>query len=366
MSSSNTFNIDLVARTMQKSLLNPFLTIPIAIAISWPSNCYRVPSPYLEILERSRAVVYTVTILSVVLAVTDFLNHGFHNNWTKSSNWKWHDEVVVITGGSSGIGASVAQQLYSRNRQTKIVIVDYVPLTWKPPNGSLIHYYQCDLSNSANIRPLCDRIRNEIGHPTVLINNAGLCRGFTVCDGSYADVEITIRTNLIAPFLLVKEFLPEMALRDHGHIFQISSMSALLPPARVADYAATKAGLMALHEALQLELKNIHNAPRVRSSVAILSFVRTPLFKGETKQSQFFFPLLDVETVSTAIVQTLYSGYGKVLFLPGIMRYVAILKGGPEWLWHVVREGTKQLGVDFKGRQKIDSKTGDLLGSCTK
>lgn len=87
-----------------------------------------------------------------------------------------------------------------------------------------------------------------MGNPTIVVNNAGLCRGYTVRDGTYADVEVTIRTNLIAPFLLIKEFLPEMVRQDHGHIVNISSLSAILPPAGIADYAATKAGLVAMHE----------------------------------------------------------------------------------------------------------------------
>lgn len=128
------------------------------------------------------------------------------------------------------------------------MIIDYVPLTWNPQNGSHIHYYQCDLSQASGIQVVCEKIRQEVGHPTVLLNNAGICRGFTVCDGSYTDVEVTIKTNLIAPFLLVKEFLPNMARCNHGHIINISSMSAFLPPSKVADYAATKAGLIALHE----------------------------------------------------------------------------------------------------------------------
>ncbi|ENH62893.1 Retinol dehydrogenase 10-B [Fusarium oxysporum f. sp. cubense race 1] len=192
--------------------------------------------------------IYYLTAFSLLLHLTDFLNTRYNNNWTTDPGWDWNNEIVVITGGSSGIGAHLAQNLHSRNPNTKVIIIDYVPLTWEPLEGAYTKYYQCDLSNSSQIRLICEQIRAEVGHPTVLVNNAGICRGATVCDGSYADVEVTMRTNLIAPFLLVKEFGPEMVRRNHGHIINISSMSAFLPPAKVADYAATKAGLIALHE----------------------------------------------------------------------------------------------------------------------
>lgn len=63
----------------------------------------------------------------------------------------------------------------------------------------------------------------------------------------------------------------------------------------------------------------------MRLSLAIFSFIKTPLFKGETRQSHFFFPLLDVNTVGESLADVLYSGYGKILYMPGIMRYVAIM-----------------------------------------
>ncbi|KAH7010552.1 hypothetical protein EDB80DRAFT_715068 [Ilyonectria destructans] len=355
------FTVDFVAQTIRRTILNPFVALPIATGLYWVSFPDSAHSDWTWTLEIARVCIYCLAALGVLLEANDFLNRQYHNNWVTDPNWDWDTEIVVITGGSSGIGAHLAQQLHARNPNTRILIIDYVPLTWEPLEGTFIKYYQCDLSDSCRIRIICEQIRKEVGHPTVLINNAGLCRGATVCDGSYGDVEATIRINLIAPFLLVKEFGPAMVRQNHGHIVNISSMSAFLPPAQVADYAATKAGLVAFHEALQLELKNEHLADRIRLSLAIISFTRTPLFRGDRKQSDFLFPVLEVDSVSEAIAGTLWSGYGKIIFMPGLMRYVAILKGGPEWIWRLARDTTKNLAVDFRGRQKLDPETGALL-----
>lgn len=54
-------------------------------------------------------------------------------------------------------------------------------------------------------------------------------------DGSYGDVELTLKTELIAPFLLVKDVLPPMVNIDHSHIANVSSASSLIPPAKIAD-----------------------------------------------------------------------------------------------------------------------------------
>ncbi|KAH8433312.1 uncharacterized protein LDX57_010948 [Aspergillus melleus] len=108
-----------------------------------------------------------------------------------------------------------------------------------------------------------------------------------------------------------------MIRRNHGHIFSVASMSAFIPPPGIADYAASKAGLIAFHECLSQELR-VQKAPKVRTSLAVLSFTKTPLFKGETYQPWFLMPLLHVDTVVDAIVQALDSGHSQTIFLPGI------------------------------------------------
>lgn len=76
-------------------------------------------------------------------------------------------------------------------------------------------------------------------------------------------------------------------------------------------------------QSLSLELKYRHAALKVRTSLAVLSFTKTPLFKGETNQAHFLFPLMHVDTVGGMIVETLYSGFGRTFYLPGIFRFFA-------------------------------------------
>lgn len=239
--------VDLVFKVLRQTVLNPWLAIPVS---AWTACGVLTTSEFTHV----GLLPYFCAIFGTALCVNEWLNKWSSNNWTRSGypGWDWVKEIVVITGGSSGIGASIAQQILARNSNTTVVIVDYAPMAWTPKPGTHVSYYQCDLSNASAIRDLATQIRSEVGHPTVLINNAGLCRGATVMDGSYGDVELTIKTNLIAPFLLVKEFLPHMVQIDHGHIVNIGSASSLFPPAKIADYAATKAGITAFHEVCRM------------------------------------------------------------------------------------------------------------------
>jgi all-trans-retinol dehydrogenase (NAD+) len=245
MVSREGFTIDVLAAFVRKTALNPWLAVPLAVALEW-----RPATVTLTDLDPAfQSFVLGCALVGVSLRINDWLNKWSANNWTADLlDWNWDDEIVLITGGSGGIGASIAQRLITQNTKTKVVIVDYAPMAWVPEGGTSVTYYKCDLSDSSGIKSLCSQIKSEVGQPTVLVNNAGLCRGFTIMEGSYHDVELTIRTNLVAPFLLIKEFLPHMVETNHGHIMNISSMSSLIPPAKVADYAATKAGIIAMHE----------------------------------------------------------------------------------------------------------------------
>ncbi|KAK4452007.1 hypothetical protein QBC34DRAFT_456925 [Podospora aff. communis PSN243] len=370
-------NIDIVARLVRKTALNEHLTLPVAAAVAFLSceSSGRYLAKIAELLSRlgadaslvSRAAAHRAGRVALglgtagfLLSLNDWLNKWYANNWTatKKGEWDWDREIVVVTGASSGVGASVVQKLLERNPRTTIVVVDFAPLSWTPPEGSKVHYYQADLSNTDVVRDICERIRAEVGHPTVLVNNAGIARGFTVMEGTYADVELTIKTNLLAPFLLVKEFLPDMVKNNHGHIVSICSMSSVVAPPGLVDYSATKNGILSLHEGLQVELVRRYKAPKVRLTNGIFNFIKTPLFTGNTGIPNFLAPLLHVETVSESIVDSLYSGYGRTIILPGIMRYISMLRGGPEWLHRGLRNRS-DYPINFRGRQQI-TETGGL------
>ncbi|KAK6209875.1 short-chain dehydrogenase [Colletotrichum tabaci] len=357
------FTIDVIARWLRCSVLNPYLSIPFATGLAVVSARKNGAAGLSDLhLDMAHRVAFLAALASVVLSTTEYLNKWSANNWTTDDTWDFDKEIVVVTGGSSGIGHSIVRHILSRNPRATVVVVDLAPLSWEPPRGSdNVHYFRCDLTDTRALKALCDRIRAEVGDPTVLVNNAGIARGRTVMEGSYADVELTVKTNLVAPFLLTKEFLPHMVRNNHGHIVNVGSMSSVVPPVRIADYSATKAGLTAMHEALQLELKYIHKAPKVRQTLGIFGFIRTPLVPFDPGQPHFMMPLLHVDSVGEAIVNSLYSGLGRTIYLPGIMSPVTVLRAGPEWLWRLARETTASAkDITYTPRQKINDATGRL------
>ena len=71
--------------------------------------------------------------------------------------------------------------------------------------------------------------------------------------------------NIIAPILLVQQFLPSMIRQNHGHIVNIASMASFSTQASNVDYGCTKSAVLAFHEGLVQELKHLYKTPLVRA-----------------------------------------------------------------------------------------------------
>lgn len=122
-----------------------------------------------------------------------------------------------------------------------------------------------DLTSSAAIKEIATKIRRDHGHPTVLINNAGVGFGGTILDEPEEKIRLTVEVNTLAHFWTVKEFLPSMIKNDHGHIVNIASMASFVALGEMADYACSKAGALAFHESLTQEIKHWYGSRRVRT-----------------------------------------------------------------------------------------------------
>lgn len=127
------------------------------------------------------------------------------------------------------------------------------------------YFYKADISDPSSLVSTAESIRAEHGDPTVLINNAGIGNALPILDLSEPKIRKIFDVNIIAPILLVQQFLPSMIRRNHGHIVNIASMASFSTQASNVDYGCTKSGVLALHEGLMQELKYIYKTPLVRA-----------------------------------------------------------------------------------------------------
>lgn len=248
-------------------------------------------------------------------------------------------DIVVITGGASGLGHEIVRALHIRHG--RIVVLD-VAQPHDPIPG--VHYYFCDVANRSELLLVHQAICRDVGDPTVLINNAGIATGQCLLDMSYADIERTLRINLLASFYTIKAFLPDMVLRRRGYVVTVSLVLGYMLPARLSAYGASKLGLIALHELLTYELGlPHHNLLGVKTLLVCPGQLQTPMFHGVKTPSRMFAPPLDPQYVARRVVLALVLGQRGEMRLPMYGTIMPLFRALP---WPMVLVVRRLLGID--------------------
>jgi short-subunit dehydrogenase len=181
---------------------------------------------------------------------------------TEDYTWDWRREVVVVSGGSSGVGALIASQLAVY--RIRVVILDAEPPEETTTLLQLknVFFYQTNTTSPGSIADVAWVIQREVGHPTVLINNVGTGFSKPILEETEAQIRKTFDANTAA-LLLVKQFVPHMVRWDHGHVVTVASFDALESN---IGYSCTQAATLAFHEGLKKELKHRSKAYKVRTT----------------------------------------------------------------------------------------------------
>ncbi|KAG5969449.1 hypothetical protein E4U58_001451 [Claviceps cyperi] len=273
------------------------------------------------------------------------------NSWrpTAAPGWDWPKEIAVVTGGCSGIGACIVGRLVERG--VRVAVIDVQP---KPPASgtddgfkdadSLVRYYQCDITSPASLAEAADDIRRHLGHPTILVNNAGITRPMPILEMPADVLQKVFAVNTLSHWTLVQQLLPHMIALNKGHIMTVASMASFIALPKGADYSASKASALSFHESLALELKHVHKADCVLTSIAHPNFVRTPLVKDFGHQlEQGGIRMLTPEGVAGAITDQIFSRRGAQLLIPEQQALLSGIRGWPIWMQVILRD---QMGVN--------------------
>ncbi|KAF4451684.1 hypothetical protein F53441_5363 [Fusarium austroafricanum] len=272
-----------------------------------------------------------VGAISICYSINRILNRLI---LTTPRSWDWSKEIVLITGGSGGIGSRMVDKFARKNIQV-------ISFDIQPPRSSLpanVHFYKVDVTSPDSIREAMDQVRRQVGDPTVLINNAGIALGKDILACTADQIKQMVNVNLLAHFWLVQELLPSMIKRQHGHIVTIASVASFITIASNIDYSCTKAGLVAFHEGLAQDLKHRYNTKDVLTSIVFLYWVRTPLIKNLTKHSTFHDPLQEPDDTAEAVVDHVVKCRRGDLFLPAYGGLLAGIRGFPAWLQELIRD----------------------------
>ena len=155
--------------------------------------------------------------------------------------------VVLVTGGSRGIGLAVARRFAA--------LGDKVAVTYNttPPSGDLVAV-QCDVTKQADVDRAFDEVEQRHGPVEVLVSNAGITKDGLLLRMKEADFADVIDANLTGAYRVTKRAAQSMLRARQGRIILVSSVVGLLGQAGQANYAAAKAGLVGFARSLAREL----------------------------------------------------------------------------------------------------------------
>ena len=197
----------------------------------------------------------------------------------RSLKGKVKGKVVVITGGSSGIGLTTAQKVAAAGATTIIVARGEEELFKARDEmkaaGGKVFAYTADLSDMADCDRLVKTVLEEHGKVDILINNAGrsIRRSIELSYDRFHDFERTMQLNYFGSLRLIMGFLPGMTERRRGHIINISSIGVLANSPRFSAYVASKAALDAWSRCAQGEL----SGKGISFTTVNMPLVKTPM-----------------------------------------------------------------------------------------
>ena len=197
----------------------------------------------------------------------------------RSLRGKVRNKVVVITGGSSGIGLATAQRVAEAGAVT-IIIARGEEELFKARDamkaaGGKVFAYTADLAEMADCDRLVKQILDEHGHVDVLVNNAGrsIRRSIELSYDRFHDFERTMQLNYFGSLRLIMGFMPTMTQRRKGHVINISSIGVLANSPRFSAYVASKAALDAFSRCAQGEL----SGKGISFTTINMPLVKTPM-----------------------------------------------------------------------------------------
>ena len=163
-------------------------------------------------------------------------------------------KLALVTGASRGLGRAIAVALAEAGAD---VAINYRERRDEAEEvktsieqiGRRAVTVKADVANRSEVSALLDRVENELGSVSILVNNAGVTRPQAIEEITEKDFDDLIRINLKSMFLVTQRVLPAMRAAHFGRIINLSSVAAQVGGVIGPHYAASKAGMIGMTHA---------------------------------------------------------------------------------------------------------------------
>lgn len=218
---------------------------------------------------------------------------------------KFDNQVVLITGGGSGIGRIMGEMALKKGA-SMLIIWD---INQKNIDDTVnahsafgkVKGYKVDVSDNACVEQSYELVKKECGNVDILIQCAGIVTSNNTFDkNTISEIDRTIKINTIAPMYVAHAMLSDMLARDHGHICNIASAAGTLSNPKMSIYAASKWAVIGWSDSVRIELY------RAKSNVHFTTiapyYINTGMFDGVNSK---IFPILDPTKTSKKIIKAI-------------------------------------------------------------
>lgn len=187
-------------------------------------------------------------------------------------------KVALITGAARGIGKAIALKFASEGADiafTDLVINDDAQQTVSELEalGRKVRAYASNAANFDETHEVVEKIREDFGHIDVLVNNAGITKDGLMLKMTEAQWDAVIAVNLKSAFNFIHAIVPVMMRQKGGSIINMSSVVGVHGNAAQSNYAASKAGLIALAKSISQEM----GRKGIRANAIAPGFIETAM-----------------------------------------------------------------------------------------
>lgn len=256
-----------------------------------------------------------------------------------------NNKLILITGGSSGIGKAAAMELHRQG--AKIIIqarnIEKLKLAAKEidPSGNRISYYSTDLTDQEAVISTANTMIQNEGIPDVVINSAGAGEWLSLKEASVSHYKETMDSPYLATALSCKVFYDIMQKRGNGHFIIINSAACYFSFPGATGYTPGRCAMLGLSRSLQADL--YHSNFKV--SMIAFGKVESPYFKNNPRSEEripkianWLIPTMSLESTAKVIANNVKTKKAMVIkpFLMSLFVFLnRLFPGMFRWLMRI-------------------------------
>ncbi|KAM4674037.1 estradiol 17-beta-dehydrogenase 11-like [Amazona ochrocephala] len=224
-------------------------------------------------------------------------------------------ELVLITGAGHGVGRATAFEF--AKRQSRLVLWDISKHSVEETAaeckrlGATVQAFVVDCSKREEIYSTAEKVKQEIGDVSILVNNAGVITAADFLSTQDHQIERMFEVNILAHMWTTKAFLPTMMKNNHGHIVTVASAAGHFVISYMVTYCSSKFAAVGFHKALTEELSTL-GKDGIKTTCLCPVFINTGFVKNPSTRLG---KILEIEEVVEALMEGILTNR-KMVFVP--------------------------------------------------